>query len=311
MLQQTQVETVVPYFQRFTKQYPNVKQLALAESDDVLHLWTGLGYYARARNLHKTAQIVHAELKGRFPDNVEELAQLPGIGRSTAAAVVSIAYEQPAAILDGNVKRVLARCFAVEGWPGKPAVMNELWKIAEKLVPQKRNRDYSQAMMDLGAMICTRSSPSCNTCPLQKHCIAFSQSTQLNYPGKKPKQATPKKSTIVLILKDKENGSLLLEKRPSVGIWGGLWSFPEVGNAIPADIQQIAPFTQKAGKPQMLEPVLHTFSHFQLNIRPAIVEVESKHTALFEPNRYLWYNRSKPANVGLPAPIKKIIEALS
>ncbi|MGY8869166.1 MAG: A/G-specific adenine glycosylase, partial [Pseudomonadales bacterium] len=227
MLQQTQVTTVIPYFERFIERFPDVQTLANAEQDEVLHLWTGLGYYARARNLHKTAQIVATDYYGEFPQTVEALEQLPGIGRSTAGAVLSISTGKRAAILDGNVKRVLARFYALEGWTGSTANQKTLWEYAERNTPQKRVGEYTQAMMDLGATLCTRSKPSCPSCPLQNHCTALKLGRSSEFPHPKPKKKIPVKQTIMLLLQD-EQQQTLLQQRPPTGLWGGLWSLPEV-----------------------------------------------------------------------------------
>jgi len=200
MLQQTQVKTVIPYYQRFMQSFPTVEALAKATQDDVLKHWSGLGYYARGRNLHKSAQMVCNEFSGAFPVTLDEMQSLPGIGRSTAAAILSIAHNQQQAILDGNVKRVIARVFAVSGWPGQSAVLKKFWMLAEKLVPDSRNADYTQAMMDLGATVCTRTKPACENCPLSADCLAFKQGNIADYPGKKPKKALPKKQAIMLML---------------------------------------------------------------------------------------------------------------
>ncbi|GAM67417.1 A/G-specific adenine glycosylase [Vibrio sp. JCM 19236] len=218
MLQQTQVATVIPYFERFLEEFPDIVSLADADIDQVLHLWTGLGYYARARNLHKAAQMVRDEHNGEFPTEFEDVLALPGVGRSTAGAILSSVYNQPHAILDGNVKRVLARANAIEGWPGKKTVENQLWEIAEQHTPSTEVEHYNQAMMDMGAMLCTRSKPKCTLCPVEKLCVANKQSNPLDYPGKKPKKEKPTKQTTFLIFHCK--GQVWLEKRPPAGIWG-------------------------------------------------------------------------------------------
>ena len=228
MLQQTQVDTVIPYFEKFVNTYPDVASLAAAPIDHVLHLWTGLGYYARARNLHKCAITVCENYEGQFPSDQNELATLPGIGRSTAAAIASIAFEQPTAILDGNVKRVLTRHRAIEGWPGNKKIESQLWEIAEDYMPQTRCRDYTQAIMDLGATLCTRSKPQCLLCPVNHDCIAKQNGNPTDYPSKKPKKAQPVKDTHMLIAR--HHNDILLEQRPASGIWGGLWSFKEFEN---------------------------------------------------------------------------------
>src|SRR5690554_4896984 len=227
MLQQTQVATVIPYFERFMERFPSVQALAEADQDEVLKYWAGLGYYARARNLHKAAQQVCNEFGGQFPDTVEGLSQLSGIGRSTAGAIVSIAFQKRAAILDGNVKRVLARHHAIEGWPGQTETLRRLWDHAEQHTPKLRSNHYTQAMMDLGATVCTRSKPACNRCPVANTCEAFAQANINAYPGRKPKKILPIKTVQLLMLRNPA-GDILLQQRPVTGIWGGLWSFPEI-----------------------------------------------------------------------------------
>jgi A/G-specific adenine glycosylase len=225
MLQQTQVTTVIPYFERFMQSFPSVVELANAAQDDVLHHWTGLGYYARARNLHKAAKQIVEVHGGTFPDNIDDVIALPGIGRSTAGAVLSISRNQRHPILDGNVKRVLARYYAIGGWPGQKAVENALWEVAEKNTPEKRSANYTQVMMDLGAMVCTRSKPKCDECPLQHDCLAYAQGAQTEFPGKKPKKAIPERSTLLIVPLFQQQ--VYLEQRPSSGLWGGLYGFIE------------------------------------------------------------------------------------
>lgn len=307
MLQQTQVTTVISYFDRFVAQYPDVQSLAAAPIDHVLHLWTGLGYYARARNLHKCAKEVVEIYGGDFPSSIEQLADLPGIGRSTAGAIVSIAFKKPAAILDGNVKRVLARHFAVEGWPGLPNVANELWEIAEELNPKKRPDHYTQAMMDLGATICTRSKPQCDLCPLQDNCVAYAQGTIQNFPGKKPKRDLPEKSVQLIMLRN-TSGDFLLQQRPATGIWGGLWSFPEI--ELEVDAEEFV-----YGKYGNLDAIeiwdswRHTFSHFHLDITPVLVQLAKTPKSIGETKTH-WYNPHQPDALGLAAPVKKLLDKL-
>ena len=313
MLQQTQVSTVIPYFKQFMLELPDIDALAEASDDQVMHLWTGLGYYTRARNLHKTAQIVSQQHLGIFPDTVDSLVELPGIGRSTAGAIVSIAHQKPAAILDGNVKRVLARHQAIDGWPGKTQVLRELWLLAEACTPSKQVADYSQAMMDLGATLCTRSKPACTLCPLTQDCIARQQGKTGDYPGKKPKKIMPIKPTRMLLIRNQDN-EILLEKRPPTGIWGGLWAFPQVDTH--TDIHQYC-FENYGLEDSTIEhwqTYRHTFSHYHLEISPTVVQLQkanppTMHT--MEPNRMLWYNLTQPPKIGLAAPIKKLIDTLS
>ena len=308
MLQQTQVTTVIPYFERFTARFPDVKSLAAAPIDEVLHLWTGLGYYARARNLHKCAQTVVAEYDGEFPSTVDALADLPGIGRSTAGAIVSIAFQKRAAILDGNVKRVLARYHAVEGWPGQLDVANQLWEIAETYTPKTRANLYTQAMMDMGATLCTRSKPRCTECPLQGGCVAFATGKQSQYPGKKPKKILPEKAVHLVMLRNPA-GDLLLQQRPAQGIWGGLWSFPEV--AIDTDVHGYV--EDHFGKVSALEEwssYRHTFSHYHLDITPVLVQLAKTPNAIGEAAVH-WFNPHQPSELGLAAPVKKLLEKIA
>jgi len=306
MLQQTQVATVIPYYQRFMERFPSVLDLANAETDEVLHYWTGLGYYARARNLHKCAQTVVSEFNGNFPNSVEALEQLSGIGRSTAGAIASISMGLPASILDGNVKRVLSRFHAIEGWPGNKKVADEMWVIADRYTPSKRTGDYTQAMMDLGATLCTRSKPQCQVCPLAAQCEAYGQDRVKEFPHSKPKKIKPIKSTRMLLLN--HNDSVLLQQQPDSGIWGGLWIFP-----------QQATEESIVDHPQLLqaevsavhegETFRHTFSHYHLDIHPVHVTLKHKPDLIGEAP-LLWYNLAEPANVGLAAPVKKLLDTL-
>ena len=227
MLQQTQVTTVIPYFERFITRFPTLNKLAQADLDDVLNSWAGLGYYARARNLHHAARIIQKDFGGDFPQDFDSVLSLPGIGRSTAGAILSLALDQHHPILDGNVKRVLTRHFSVSGWPGKPSVAKTLWQYSEQLTPKERVANFNQAMMDLGSGICTRTKPVCAHCPLSANCKAYAMNTQAEYPGKKPKKITPVRE-IQMLLVANESGDILLQRRPPTGIWGGLLSLPEV-----------------------------------------------------------------------------------
>ena len=308
MLQQTQVATVIPYFERFMTRFPKVGDLAAAPVDEVLHLWTGLGYYARARNLHKCAQTVVSQHGGRFPKSVEGLSELPGIGRSTAGAIVSIARQERATILDGNVKRVLARYHAVAGWPGKTQVHNALWEIAERHTPDARCHHYTQAMMDLGATVCTRSKPACEQCPLVAHCQAYAQGNPQDYPGKKPRKVLPVKTVQLLMLRNPA-GDILLQKRPSQGIWGGLWSFPELALEASAEEHCEDHYASvKAAK--AWTPYRHTFSHYHLDITPVLVEL-TREPAKVSESTQRWVDLQSPGKLGLAAPVKKLLERLA
>ena len=309
MLQQTQVSTVIDYFQRFMQELPTVGALAAAEEDRVLHLWTGLGYYARARNLHRCAKRVMAEYSGEFSASIESLCDLPGIGRSTAGAIRSIAFEQPAAVLDGNVKRVLARHAAIGGWPGKSAVLKELWQAAEQYAPEKRTRDYSQAMMDLGATLCTAKQPQCDVCPLNTSCKALALGQQDHYPGKKPRKRLPVKTTTMLLAMT-AGKQIYLEKRPDSGIWGGLWSFPEFDEKPQLQNFCLDTFGEPATDLTTLPNLRHTFSHHHLDITPIVVTLDRARLAVMEPNRGLWYSLNQPEPIGLPRPITKLLKLL-
>ncbi|WP_133406182.1 A/G-specific adenine glycosylase [Parashewanella tropica] len=309
MLQQTQVATVIPYFEKFMASFPSVLDLANAEQDEVLHHWTGLGYYARARNLHKAAQLIRDRYQGQFPESFDDVLSLPGIGRSTAGAVLSLSLGQHHAILDGNVKRVLARHGAISGWPGKKTVENQLWEIADRYTPKSEIQKYNQAMMDIGAMICTRSKPKCEQCPVAFDCQAQRQGKQTNYPGKKPKTEKPVKATHFLVLK--QNGKVLLKQRPSKGIWGGLWCFPEFETA--TELEQYIQTTKiLPSSVQSLSGFRHTFSHYHLDISASLVDLDNNHNQVMEPlvsggYSEMWFNLFAPEKVGLAAATEKIL----
>ncbi len=303
MLQQTQVTTVIPYYVRFMERFPVVTDLARAEQDEVLHLWTGLGYYARARNLHKTAQIVTEQYNGEFPDSQQALEDLPGIGRSTAGAIRAIAFRQHAAILDGNVKRVLARYFAISGWPGETAVAKVLWQHAEQITPASRTADYTQAIMDLGATLCVRSRPLCDLCPVVENCNARSQKAVDQYPGKKPKKEKPVKTTCMLIIEN-EQAEILLEQRPTTGLWGGLWAFPECQ---PHELDSILSNMGSVAHEQ-LDDFRHTFTHFHLDITPIRCRVKAAPEIGERPSK--WYSLQAPEAIGLTRPVTKLLDVL-
>jgi A/G-specific adenine glycosylase len=304
MLQQTQVSTVLNYFDRFMEALPTVEALAAAPEDEVLHLWTGLGYYTRARNLQRTAQMVVALYGGEFPRDVEQLVELPGIGLSTAGAIASISMGLRAPILDGNVKRVLARYTAQEGYPGEPKVAKALWANAERYTPHSRVNDYTQAMMDLGATLCTRSKPSCLLCPLERSCEAHMLGLEIRYPIPKPRKSIPQKRTLMPLLT--RDGAILLYRRPSTGLWGGLWSLPELDDF--ADIEHLAAqHALQMATPKALPALTHTFSHFQLAIEPWLVEVQADAGHVAEAD-WLWYNLATPPRLGLAAPVKKLLK---
>jgi len=305
MLQQTQVITVIPYFERFTARFPTITALAQAPVDDVLALWTGLGYYARARNLHKAAVHIQTHFKGEFPTNFDEVIALSGIGRSTAGAILAQAMNQQQPILDGNVKRVLTRLYAIAGWPGKSDVEKQLWEFASQLTPKKRVADYTQAIMDLGATVCTRSKPKCDTCPLVEQCQAYHLDISAQLPTPKPKKIIPTRTTTFAILVNEHN-KLLLNKRPSTGIWGGLWSFPEHNCSQPLAqwCKDTLPCSIK--EQQALLPFRHTFSHFHLEITPIICRVKLSNQVM-DRDDLAWYNLATALQLGIASPIKKLL----
>ncbi|GIZ12476.1 A/G-specific adenine glycosylase [Pseudomonas sp. NCCP-436] len=305
MLQQTQVSTVLGYFDRFMATLPSVKDLAAAPEDEVLHLWTGLGYYTRARNLQKTAQIIMREHGGEFPRSVEALSELPGIGRSTAGAIASLSMGLRAPILDGNVKRVLARYAAQEGYPGEPKVARQLWELAERLTPHDRVGHYTQAMMDLGATLCTRSKPSCLLCPVRSGCQAHLQGRETSYPMPKPRKALPQRRTLMPLLVN-ASGEILLYRRPASGLWGGLWSLPELDSL--DRLSELGHQQQlQLGRPRALPRLVHTFSHFQLSIEPWLIPASEQPQRVAEAD-WLWYNLATPPRLGLAAPVKKLLK---
>ncbi len=310
MLQQTQVSAVIPYYHRFLAHFPDVGTLADAPVDDVLHLWSGLGYYARARNLHRAARLICDDLGGELPLDIGTLQSLPGIGRSTAGAILAFSVGERHPILDGNVKRVLCRCHGIEGWPGAAAVSRRLWNLAETYTPQRRVADYTQAIMDLGATVCTRSRPACPRCPLRHICVAHAKGEHARYPGAKPRKELPVRETVFLLLRE-SHGGVLLERRPPVGIWGGLWAFPECppGNDIQAwcaahlrlEVQEIRWW-----------PLLrHTFSHFHLDIAPALVAVKDPTPAVLDGDGTIWYKAGESGRYGLPAPVARLLARLT
>lgn len=310
MLQQTQVTTVINYFQRFMERFPNIQTLAHSSQDDVLAIWSGLGYYSRARNLHKTAQIIVNDYAGEFPKDLDALMSLPGIGRSTAGAIMALAMNKPAAILDGNVKRVIARVFNIEGWPGKTAVAKQLWTISEAYTSQDQPREFVQGMMDLGAMVCTKQQPQCSVCPLQDVCSAYRLNKQASLPGKKPPKQRPTRYRYMLILIDTDR-QVLLEKRPPTGIWGGLWSLPEL--EYPQDDSSIQTHIRQSLEYQCLSvsylnQLTHQFTHYELVIYPVVAQVQSNQYKVAE-SRTIWQPIHQ-ITVGLPQPVKQLLQQL-
>ena len=308
MLQQTQVATVIPYFERFMQRFPDVYSLAAAPLDDVLHLWSGLGYYSRARHLHQAAQRIVAGFAGELPDDAAALATLPGIGRSTAAAILALSRGQKQTILDGNVKRVLARYFAVEGSPAERAVEQRLWQLAENATPDDDVATYTQAIMDLGATICVRSRPLCNACPLHQDCRSRRQGRQSELPTPRPRAARRVRGVVMLVAQ-RGDGSILLERRPERGIWGGLWCLPEFHSLDGARAFGTAHLTGATVEPDTRALVRHAFTHFELEIRPLLARCEGL-AGVMDGAPTLWYNAGAPDRIGLPAPITQIIRSL-
>ena len=304
MLQQTQVATVIPYYQRFMQALPDVHALAAAPADEVLHLWTGLGYYSRARNLHKTAQMVVAEYGGEFPAGVDALQALPGIGRSTAGAIASLSMGLRAPILDGNVKRVLARYHAIEGWPGTKAVQDRLWQVAERYTPSQRVDHYTQAMMDLGATLCTRSKPSCLLCPVQAGCEARKRGQPSAFPHSKPRKVMPVRQCLMPLVVNPQ-GHVWLQRRPDSGLWGGLWCPPQLDDQTALD-ELVEHMGWSPERQQELEPLRHTFSHFHLDIQPLLIRVQP--TPGVAEAGQVWYNLRQPTRLGLAAPVSKLLK---
>jgi A/G-specific adenine glycosylase len=304
MLQQTQVDTVIPYYQRFLARFPDVASLAAATLDDVLALWSGLGYYARARNLHRAAQQIVAGHGGRFPASAAELVTLPGVGRSTAAAIAAFCYGEKVAILDGNVKRVLCRHFGIEGNPGERAVEQRLWALAESLLPDTGCDIYPQAQMDLGATVCTRTRPRCLHCPVNTTCVARESGREHLLPTARPRKHLPQRSCGMLLMISGD--AVLLEKRPDSGIWGGLYSLPE----LQADEKPEAGAFRCLGWRDLCfeqgDPIRHTFTHFQLEIVPWYASIGKN--AIPNGKSVAWVSARKLAEHGLPAPIRLLIE---
>lgn len=311
MLQQTQVRTVIPYFGRFMRRFPDVKTLAAARVDEVLHLWSGLGYYSRGRNLHAAARAVVERFNGAMPDNVESLESLPGIGRSTAGAIVAMGFERYAPILDGNVKRVLARYHCIEGFPGNPPLARRLWSLAEKETPLTRIADYTQAIMDLGATVCTRRKPRCEQCPLQSDCLALRLNKVNELPEPKPRKKLPLTDRHFWLILNTD-GACLLERRPTTGLWGGLWSPPERATDLPIDTlgrelgMQLNPELDKKPLPA---PFTHTFTHLQMRVLPVCVRAQTG-SGIADRDDLLWYRPGFNQNIGLSAVGTRLLNEL-
>ena len=307
MLQQTQVASVIGYYSKFMQRFPNIAALALAAQEDVLQHWSGLGYYSRARNLHHAATIIMDQYNGAFPQDFDIIQTLPGIGRSTAAAIASFAFNQVQTILDGNVKRVLARHFLVEGWPSSPKVEKDLWRLAEELLPQQDMVAYTQGLMDLGATLCSRSKPKCSSCPLINTCAAYQQNRVAELPTPKPRKAIPEKYTTMLILL--HGDEIMLEKRPPTGIWGGLLSFPETDAKLGFETIVLNQFAIIAEATQPLPVLSHAFTHFKLHIQPQPMQALKLQPEIDEP-KYIWLSIEDAIGAAIPTPIRKILHSL-
>jgi len=306
MLQQTQVAAVIPYYQRFMARFPDVASLAQADEDEVLRHWSGLGYYSRARNLHAAALAIMQQHAGKFPQTHADINALPGIGRSTASAIAVFAHGQTQTILDGNVKRVLARCFGIEGWPSQPAIEKRLWELAESLLPKAEIQSYTQGLMDLGATLCTRNKPQCKDCPVRENCVARKENRIAQLPTPKPRKVIPEHEIVMLLVFSANE--VLLEKRPPTGIWGSLWSLPEV--AIGEDVQLAA---RKLGLETELLPALpkvpHTFTHFRLHITPQPLWLV-KMLPEVRQSGLVWLDKEDAIGAAIPAPIRKILQKI-
>ena len=309
MLQQTRVAAVIPYYECFIKRFPDVETLARTPLDDVLGHWAGLGYYARARNLHAAARRIVVEHDGRFPREYERVAALPGIGRSTAAAILALAFDQRHAILDGNARRVLARLHRIDRYPGERAVLKELWRLAERLTPARRVGDYTQAIMDLGAIVCARVRPRCDACPVSAHCRAWAAGDVERCPAPRPVKHRARRRAVFLVARDAD-GALLLQRRPPTGVWGGLWCLPEF-----ADLDQAREWSRGAlgAAPERgsLKPFTHGFTHFDLVIEPVQVEIErGAETRIADTDAIDWHTPAQANRRGLPAPIRRLLNAI-
>jgi A/G-specific adenine glycosylase len=308
MLQQTQVATVIPYYQKFMQRFPSLSALASADEDQVLHCWTGLGYYARARYLHKTAAIIQRDYAGQFPQSIDLLQELPGIGLSTAGAILALALNQRAVILDGNVKRVLSRYHCVEGLPQQSQTIKKLWQLAEEHTPAQDCRDYTQAIMDLGATVCSRTKPDCTSCPLQSTCLAWLSGRCEDFPQRKIAKRLPQKFIHMLILLSPNKQQVLLKKRPVQGIWGGLWSFPEH-----TDTEQLQDWLNQFDcktESNQLRNFRHTFSHFHLDIQPHLRTLLRQPSFVMEKPDWHWYDLKNPSELGLAAPVLNLLRQL-
>lgn len=308
MLQQTQVATVVPYFGRFMERFPTLQALAAAPLDEVLHLWTGLGYYARARNLHRAAGRVQAEYGGDLPEDIATLQALPGIGPSTAGAILALSKGRRHPILDGNVRRVLARYHGIAGWPGSPSVARSLWSLAEGHTPKRRVAAYTQAIMDLGATVCTPKRPRCTDCPVSRECTALDQGLAEQLPSPRPRRSLPVRRSLFLIIFD-DAGMVLLERRPPAGLWGGLWCFPECAPETELDDWLLSRLGITAEVLRVAERMRHSFSHFHLDITPLHLRLKGS-GRVAEQGVRRWYRPGALPDIGLAAPTLSLLRSL-
>jgi len=299
MLQQTRVETVIGYFRRFVEWFPDTEALAAADLDDVLALWSGLGYYARARNLHAAARVVADDFGGSIPADAEALQGLPGVGRSTAAAIRAQGFDRRAAILAGNARRVLARHAGIEGWPGRSAVERALWDASEARTPADRAADYTQAIMDLGALVCTPGAPACEACPVAADCAARIGARQHELPSPKPRRTIPERVQQYAVARDADD-RLLLVRRPPAGVWGGLWCVPEAGSVAVETVETLPPPA----------PIRHAFTHFRLEMRFDHVRVQDAGSVVADDPDRGWFSPVEALSAGLPRPVRSLVEAL-
>lgn len=306
MLQQTQVATVIPYYERFMTRFPTTFELAQASEEEVLTYWAGLGYYARGRNLHRAAREILEKHAGIFPKDYDLIVSLPGIGRSTASAISAFAYGERRAILDGNVKRVLSRTFAVDGWAGDKKVENRLWELSERLLPERDIEIYTQALMDLGATVCTRSKPKCGLCPLVADCVAYQEGRVASLPSPRPRKALPERAATLLVIR--HGRDVLLKKRPATGIWGGLWSLPEaVGDTGQTCLQLTG---QLPANMEELPAFKHTFTHFRLSIQPIAITLNTLSAVASEPGS-IWMEINEALGAAIPKPVKSILQGFA
>ncbi|MDD9892454.1 MAG: A/G-specific adenine glycosylase [Gammaproteobacteria bacterium] len=306
MLQQTQVATVIPYFERFMQRFPDVESLATAPADDVLAHWAGLGYYARARNLQKAAIKVLEDFGGKMPEEADELEGLPGIGRSTAAAIVSLSDGVALPILDGNVKRVFARHASIDSWTGATKTQKQLWALAEERMPEQSARAYNQGLMDLGSQLCTRSKPQCQLCPVAEDCLALAQGRTQELPVPKPKKSIPTKTAAFLVLLNAK-GELLLQRRPPSGIWGGLWCLPQHDD-LDALKASVSVWQNDINQIQALPTLQHVFSHYKLTLQPYQLRLgATSKTLTIAENSERFVRPEMMSEYGLPAPIEKLL----